>query len=654
MANTLKEYYSAQGQSLPTVGERQSVAAQAGITNYTGTADQNNALLGYLKGTPNAGSATISADSLEQAPKIEVKTPTPIDTTKTNGEVASIAEVAKTVPQTEQQRYDTLTTDITKLLENGDQAAANEAIYEQYQIDTKRKGIDKLTSQIEKEQRDTQRQIDALEKEAGGLRGGNITQINKLKAESASRLADYGIALSAMNRDYETAYGIATRQIQANTDARKASIEAKQFVLQQLGTKLATDRANAFTLSLRALDQENKLVTDAVKYITDGMESGTIDPDVGARTIQGLTNGSASLSQAYNAAGNTTAGIIAGVDISRYATDPQHEQKVLSIYNTIGNIANEASADVVLKKLAPSTKITGKMVMDSASKYGIDPALLVAMMQQDSSLGTKGLGAKNNNPGNIGQFDELGTNAVDGYKTLGEGVDAVAKWLSNNKAKARYNGEFSGTLETVVNAVNGVPDKTRKQNLQNLQKYIADGEYKTAYTQIQNTVANALPAEEKNRFVGRRNAIPAINTLEQKLQEYAAAGGKTGLLKGTFENIYSKLGEVKDPKYKALATELKIALQEYRQKMSGAAFSEQEARDYASVNPQGTNKLDLNLSIINGMRDNFQRSIDSTVDAIAGEGAQYIREYAMSGTKPITTNTNTPVPTPTGNSFTFH
>lgn len=58
MENTLYEYYTSKGQSLPSVKQRTPLATEAGIQNYTGTAEQNTALLAYLKGkngtnTPN-------------------------------------------------------------------------------------------------------------------------------------------------------------------------------------------------------------------------------------------------------------------------------------------------------------------------------------------------------------------------------------------------------------------------------------------------------------------------------------------------------------------------------------------------------------------------------------------------------------------------
>jgi len=54
MPTTLFEFYKSQGQALPSVAARAPLAAQHGITNYTGTAEQNNLLLSKL----SAGAAT--------------------------------------------------------------------------------------------------------------------------------------------------------------------------------------------------------------------------------------------------------------------------------------------------------------------------------------------------------------------------------------------------------------------------------------------------------------------------------------------------------------------------------------------------------------------------------------------------------------------
>lgn len=75
------------------------------------------------------------------------------------------------------------------------------------------------------------------------------------------------------------------------------------------------------------------------------------------------------------------------------------------------------------------TKITPEMINIAAEKTGMDPLMIATVMAADSSMGTKWLGARNNNPWNVGQFDSLGTQWVAGYKTLQDGVNAVAENL---------------------------------------------------------------------------------------------------------------------------------------------------------------------------------------------------------------------------------
>lgn len=656
MASTPKnlyEYYQSKGQALPTVQARQSVAQQAGITGYTGTASQNQQLLGYLTSQPTQGT-TITSESLQTATPVAVPPPAPQPQAQQDNNVTvnSLLASNQKALTTDQQKYDAGVSELTKLIEtSGDQGAIEEAIYKQNKVDEKKKMSDDLTSKIEQEQKATLDAVQEAKLNTEGLSAGALSaKINDINSKSANRLANYGIALSAVNRDYATAASIAERQVTANSDRLKAKIEAQKFVLDQLGTKLATEKSTALTLQLRAIDNEQDLINNAIKLATDGAESGSIDGNTAFQAVQDLTSGKISLSQFYGEIGaDNGLGIVNGYDISSYATDPQHEQKVTSIYSTIPDFQDEKGADLAIKKLSPQSPVTGKMVVSAAQEFGVDPKLMIAIMQQDSSLGTAGMGARNNNPGNIAQFDDL-KQPVAGYKTMQEGVNAVAKWLSNHKSKGRYNGEFEATIDTVIDAT-GASEVNRKNTANVIKSAIANGDYKTAYKIVENNVSKSLTGDIKTQFDAKRVALPSIIDLEEKIKAYEDAGGKMGLLKGNYEKIYSKLGEVNDPKFKALATDLRISLQKYRKDLSGAAFSEQEARDYASVNPSGDKSVNLNLAVIAGMKDNFKRQVDKTVEEVAGEGAQYMREYAEMGTTPKTQQKQTFYSTPGGNSY---
>lgn len=163
--------------------------------------------------------------------------------------------------------------------------------------------------------------------------------------------------------------------------------------------------------------------TERQELKNSGLTDEQIDTELGFKKVGSVTNKAPK--------------VVAGYDISSYATDPQHEAKVARIYESTPPLRTPQEIDMVIRKVAPKSRITGQMVATAASTYGVDPKMVYAMMLQDSSLGTAGMGARNNNPGNIGQFDNL-SSPVKGYATLQDGVNAVAKWLSRKKVNQTY------------------------------------------------------------------------------------------------------------------------------------------------------------------------------------------------------------------------
>lgn len=218
---------------------------------------------------------------------------------------------------------------------------------------------------------------------------------------------------------------------------------------------------------------------------------------------------------------------------------------------------------------------------------------------------------------------------LEATKSYNNAYNSTAGRLAAEKKYSDADGSGGGKFAaTVSQAADFEPAKTQASYQKNLQDLIGKGDYKSALLKIQNSVSKSLTGENKTNFDAKVAALPALDDLSAKLKAYADAGGDTGILKGTAEKIANKLGEVKDARFKSLATDLKLSLQKYRHDVSGANFSVQEGKDYADVNPSGNNKLDLNLSIIDGMKDNFQRQVDSAVESKVGEGARYIKEYA--------------------------
>jgi hypothetical protein len=120
---------------------------------------------------------------------------------------------------------------------------------------------------------------------------------------------------------------------------------------------------------------------------------------------------------------------VAGYAIGRYATNPAHEKNIRRIYEGI-SVKDKFEADEYIHARFPTSPVRGGMVYRASEKYDVDPVLVMAIMQEDSGYGTKGLGARTMNPGNVANRDD---GNVFTYPSWEAGVEGVARWLSKNR-----------------------------------------------------------------------------------------------------------------------------------------------------------------------------------------------------------------------------
>jgi hypothetical protein len=128
-------------------------------------------------------------------------------------------------------------------------------------------------------------------------------------------------------------------------------------------------------------------------------------------------------------------------DIKSYATDPTHEVKIQNILSNIGQMKTIQDIDAYIKQIAPGSPVTGQMIANAATKYGVSWEAMMAIMQQDSSFGTAGKAVRTKNPGNVGNTD---SGATVTNKSWQDGVNAVAKNLQWRKqASSSTKGNFT-------------------------------------------------------------------------------------------------------------------------------------------------------------------------------------------------------------------
>lgn len=128
--------------------------------------------------------------------------------------------------------------------------------------------------------------------------------------------------------------------------------------------------------------------------------------------------------------GPSAGAIIRGYDVSAYATDALYEEKIQRILAAMPDFQDVVALDVYIQDRAPGSPVMGDMIYAAVDQFSVDQALLVAIMQNDSQFGTKGIGATTFNPGNIGNTGS----ATRSFGSWAEGVTAVAEWLSHHRA----------------------------------------------------------------------------------------------------------------------------------------------------------------------------------------------------------------------------
>lgn len=258
-------------------------------------------------------------------------------------------------------------------------------------------------------------------KQAGvGGYGALASSLAARGKEFDANRADFANVVSQMADVYKT---------QATTAQRRyeKSVEDYQFLSNQLNKTLEQMRQDEQQIKIIRLQNDLQKELREMDYNNDLSlrNTPTIQDRLDAEEKGYFFRGNELLEDT-----DLNRGIVNGFDISSYATDPNHEKAVASIITNIGKFNTIQDVDNYIQQKYPGSPITGQMISQASAKNRVPWEMLVAMMEQDSSLGTKGKGARTFNPGNVGNDD---SGNVRNYGSWQAGVDAVGKWLAKHQ-----------------------------------------------------------------------------------------------------------------------------------------------------------------------------------------------------------------------------
>lgn len=218
--------------------------------------------------------------------------------------------------------------------------------------------------------------------------------------------------------------------------------------------------------------------------------------------------------------------VVGGYDLTNYAggssATGDYGQKVNSIYQNMPEINNPQDIQSYINSVSGNSPITGQMVMNASAEYGVDPKVMLSIMQQESSMGTTGMATSTYNPGNIGNNSDTGKETD--YGNWQAGVNALAQNLSerNLNSQQSQGSNVQGaaiTPQVIQQYVQSLP-----QFLQSSVKYLPDG---TPYfdgnqlvSTAQQTAAQAYSA--KIPYVNASNAskLQTITSAQKQIQDF--------------------------------------------------------------------------------------------------------------------------------------
>lgn len=211
-----------------------------------------------------------------------------------------------------------------------------------------------------------------------------------------------------------------------------------------------------------------------------------------------------------NYAGTTTA------DAANYA------KSVGTIYSSLMQTFPQPNApgyDQYISGHAKGAPLTGQMILNAATQYGIDANMLTAMLAHETDFGTSGEAPKNYNPGGVkfvGQSGATqGSAAPEGgnYAKFGswqQGVNAVAAQIARRQGAGTQTSTSSGQGST--SPVGGIFSQTAAQKVAAMpapmQPYVDAGPKGVAYINDERVPANV---KDSVKIMAARAGIPYLD-----------------------------------------------------------------------------------------------------------------------------------------------
>lgn len=181
-------------------------------------------------------------------------------------------------------------------------------------------------------------------------------------------------------------------------------------------------------------------------------------------------------------------------------------------------------------------------------------------------------------------------------------IDQIEDKLRYSQQSSSISDEWRGAAQSILSKSS--PSQTNKQ-MDALDDYVQRGDTEGGKNYLKRISLEQAPVEQKQMIMGKERTVDLLDNIGKDLNTLKKNGEDTGFVSGNLEDIYSRVGKVKNPEMRKIATKIASALITYRRSMTGAAFSQLESDEYKKIFPSINKAGDFNDVNIKALKEVF-------------------------------------------------
>jgi hypothetical protein len=217
-----------------------------------------------------------------------------------------------------------------------------------------------------------------------------------------------------------------------------------------------------------------------------------------------------------------------------------------------------------------------------------------------------------------------------GVKGAEFGLPAIYEGMRSGKSidqiedDVRYASQSKEFVGPVREAAQSILINTSADKAQTSMDYIDDmvqkGNVEGAKQQLKRLARAQSGVDDQRTIQGKERTVKLMDEIQDDLNKLESAGVNTNIFTGTAEQVAAKVGTVKNPELRKVATKISAAVQNYRRSMTGVQFGMPENKEYQLMFPQIGRTANFNTANINALREVMQGDLDNFLLPDHGRG----------------------------------